>query len=425
MADRKLISLSDVRSLPVNSEIWDSKVTGFGARRQRSAAISYVLLYRTGEGRQRRFTIGRHGAPWTPETARTEAQRLLGEVASKRDPAAAKQAKRQASTIAELCDEYLREAAAGHVLKRDGRPKKTSTLASDKGRIEGHIKPLLGRIRVEALTSSDVQTFMRAVAAGKTATRQKTKARGVSVIRGGKGTATRAVGTLGAVLTYGVEGGLRPDNPAHRVKKYAENRRERRLTEAEYSQLGKALRISAESKMWPAAVGAAHFLALTGWRSGEALGLRRGEVDLVRRVARLGDTKTGQSTRPLSKAACAILKAQEGSGDLIFPPSKGKGQMTGFRKFWQRIAAKGELGADVTPHVLRHSFASLANDLGYTEATVAMLVGHKGGSTTRGYIHGVDAVLLAAADAVADRTSELMGNSKPDAKVINLPGRRA
>jgi integrase len=117
--------------------------------------------------------------------------------------------------------------------------------------------------------------------------------------------------------------------------------------------------------MWPAAVAVAHFLALTRWRSGEALGLRRSEIDLIRRVAHLGDTKTGRSSRPLSKAACEVLKSQEGSTDLVFPPSKGKGQMTGFRKFWQRIAAKGDLVADVTPHVLRHSFASLANDLGH------------------------------------------------------------
>ena len=35
--------------------------------------------YRTKEGRQRWFTIGRHGAPWTPESARLEARRLLAE----------------------------------------------------------------------------------------------------------------------------------------------------------------------------------------------------------------------------------------------------------------------------------------------------------------------------------------------------------
>jgi hypothetical protein len=58
--------------------------------------------------------------------------------------------------------------------------------------------------------------------------------------------------------------------------------------------------------------------------------------------------------------------------------------------------------------VLRHSFASLAHDLGYSEPTIAAIVGHKGHTITSRYVHGTDAVLLAAADAVADRTTALM-----------------
>ena len=422
MAERKAIGLRDVAALEPDSEIWDSTVVGFGARRQRSAAIAYVLLYRTAEGRQRRFTIGRHGSPWTPDTARQEARRLLGEVAGGKDPATTKKARRRAVTIAELCDDYLKDAEAGHVLKRDGKPKKASTLASDRGRIEGHIKPLLGQVRVEALAIADVQRFMVAVAKGSTAKRQKTKARGVTVIRGGKGTATRSVGTLGAILSFAITQGLRTDNPAHRVKKYAENRRQRRLSDGEYLMLGAALRKSAEQKLWPASVAAVHFLALSGWRSGEALALCWGEIDLVRRVATLEDTKTGQSVRPLSKAMCDLLRGL-GVGKaatLVFPPTKGAGTMTGFRKFWLRIAKNGELPADITPHVLRHSFASQANDLHFTEATVAMMVGHRLRGTTGGYFHADDAVLLAASDKVADSICEKMKLGPVKGVVVEL-----
>jgi hypothetical protein len=38
-----------------------------------------------------------------------------------------------------------------------------------------------------------------------------------------------------------------------------------------------------------------------------------------------------------------------------------------------------------------------------------LLGGHKGHSTTSRYLHAADAVLLAAADTVAQRTAELMG----------------
>jgi integrase len=94
--------------------------------------------------------------------------------------------------------------------------------------------------------------------------------------------------------------------------------------------------------------------------------------------------------------------------------------MLGFLKFWARIAKLGELPTDVTPHTLRHSFASLANDLGYSEPTIAALIGHQGRSITSRYIHSADPLLLAAADAVANRTAELMGEAPTATQVIPL-----
>ena len=98
--------------------------------------------------------------------------------------------------------------------------------------------------------------------------------------------------------------------------------------------------------------------------------------------------------------------------------------MLHLKKFWPRIAKQAALPADVTPHVLRHSFASLAADLGYSEPTIAALVGHKGQTITSRYVHSADAVLLAAADAVAIRTAELMGETKPEADVVPLRAAR-
>jgi integrase len=142
------------------------------------------------------------------------------------------------------------------------------------------------------------------------------------------------------------------------------------------------------------------------------LALRWEEIDLARRTATLGDTKTGQSARPLSHAASDVIRGVVRGADLVFPATRGNLIMSGFKKLWKRIAKLGELPADVTPHVLRHSFASLAADLGYSEPVIAALVGHKGRSTTSRYLHSADAVLLAAADAVANRTAELMGDRR-------------
>jgi integrase len=409
------INLQAVKALGINQVQWDPTLSGFGIRRQGGTVVSYILKYVTVDGRQRLYTIGKHGKPWSPATARDEAIRLLGEIVSRRDPAADKRSRRQAATVTELCDMYLADVEAGRVLIK-GKPKKTSTIVTDRGRIERHIKPLLGSLKVAAVTSGDVEKFMHDVADGKTAGRTKTaKRRGLANVRGGKGAASRTVGLLGGIFTYGVKHKMRPDNPVAGIQRYADGERDRRLTDAEYQALGKVL--SAPSKIWPPAVAAAHFLLLTGWRSGEVLNLRQENIDLARRTATLGDTKTSRfvprSIRPLSKAACELLSLhmRVKDSDLIFPNTRGTGPMS-FQKDFAKIIKLANLPPDITPHVLRHSFASLAGDLDYSELTIAALIGHAKGSVTSKYVHAADAVLLAAADAVADRTVELLNGTK-------------
>src|SRR5262249_34391310 len=131
---RKRIGLRDITTLQPGTVLWDSTVIGFGARRQTSAAVVYFVFYRA-TGRQRWHTIGRHGSPWTPDTARSEAKRLLGLVAAGGDPASAKEAHRGTVTVAQLCDQYYADAVAGRVLKRSGVAKKPSTLAGDRGKL--------------------------------------------------------------------------------------------------------------------------------------------------------------------------------------------------------------------------------------------------------------------------------------------------
>src|SRR5258708_32198453 len=102
MVSNKRIGLREIRNLAPGKVIWDGAIVGFGARRQKSDAISYILFYRTQEGRQRWHTIGRHGSPWTPDTARDEARRLLGDVGGGTDPAALQRAKRPAASVSRV-----------------------------------------------------------------------------------------------------------------------------------------------------------------------------------------------------------------------------------------------------------------------------------------------------------------------------------
>ncbi len=207
--------------------------------------------------------------------------------------------------------------------RASGKAKQTSTLTIDEGRIERHIKPLLGAYAVAAVTRRDVERFLHEVAEGKTKARVKTKARGLARVRGGKTAANRSTGLLGAIFTYAVRQGMRPDNPVHGLQRFADGKRDRRLSDHEYGLLGVAVARAADDAIWPPAVAVVRFLALTGWRKGEALELRWSEIDLSHRTATLSDTKTGRSVRPLSQRACEVLQEMaalypNGNG-LVFP----------------------------------------------------------------------------------------------------------
>lgn len=133
------------------SVLWDSELCGFGIRVQRGGVRSYVLQYRAGDQRGaplRKFTIGRHGSPWTPETARREARRLLGAIANGTDPAAARAERREAPTIADLAQRFLSEHAEAK--------RKPSTAAEYRRLIDKVILPALGTRRVADVTRAEI-----------------------------------------------------------------------------------------------------------------------------------------------------------------------------------------------------------------------------------------------------------------------------
>jgi integrase len=124
---------------------------------------------------------------------------------------------------------------------------------------------------------------------------------------------------------------------------------------------------------------------------------------------RLHDSKEGASIRPLGLAALDLLdslRTDKRRGFVFEGTVEGK-PFIGFPKHWERVFEDSAL-ADITPHVLRHSFASIANDLGFTESTIAALLGHARGTITSRYIHALDTALIMAADTVSGYIQALM-----------------
>ena len=155
------------------------------------------------------------------------------------------------------------------------------------------------------------------------------------------------------------------------------------------------------------------------------LALKWSEVDLVTRTARLDGHEDRRFAaafvaRGLRRAALASTLRRACVPGLCRGRQDDARVPQGLASHRQ---AKAGFASDVTPHVLRHSFASVADDLGYSELTIAALIGHKKASVTSKYAHNADAVLLQAADAVADRVAELMGEARHLGVVVELPRR--
>src|SRR5215813_11138093 len=262
--------------------IWDTEVKGFGVRAQRGGSKSYIVHYRAGTGRGaplRKLTIGKHGAPWTPETARKEARRLLGLVEGGTDPAAAKIARKEAPTVADLVERFFSEHAQAK--------RKASTALMYRGLLNRIILPAFGKRKVVDITRADVAKF-----------HHENRATPYQ--------ANLTLAILSKMFSLAELWGLRPDgsNPCRHVEKFREAKRERMLSADELARLGDALAAFEGS---PYAVAAVKLLVFTGARLGEVLGLRWEWIDFERGEARLPNSKTGAKTLHLPPPALAIL----------------------------------------------------------------------------------------------------------------------
>lgn len=390
--------------------VWDRELRGFGVQVMPSGLKSFVIQYRTPEGRNRRAVIGRYGL-MTVEEARKLAHEKLVAVSKGVDPVAEEAKAAGLLTVAEVCDWYLAEAEAGRILGRRRRPIKPSTLAMDRSRIEAHIKPLLGRRQVASLKLGDVEGAQADIAAGKTS-KPRAGSRG-GATTGGEGVAARTMSTLHSIFEHAVRLGKIEANPAKGVRRLASAPRERRLSRSEIERLGKTLRAAAEEGEHPTGLAAIRFLLLTGFRRMEALGLQRTWLDEEECAIRFPDTKSGAQIRVIGQAAIDLLLDQpKTKSPFFFPADWGEGHFIGVVRVLDRVCQKAGL-ADITPHTLRHTFASLAGDLGFSELTIAALLGHSARGVTQRYVH-IDEALRMTADRVADEMADLLdGRATP------------
>lgn len=388
--------------------LWDKELRGFGCKIEAAGTKSFIVQYRNFEGRKRRLVLGRYGV-MTVEQARDEARIKLGDVARGLDPADEKAARKGGPTVGELCDWYLQEAESGRLLGRKRAPIKASTLAMDRSRIETHIRPLIGHRKVTAIRLPDVEAMQYDIAVGKTA-RPRGDGRG-GVARGGNGVAARSVTTLHSIFAHAKRAGLIDSNPALGVRRFPDHRRTRRLSCDELRSFGNALREVSDSEH-PVGLSIVRLLALTGLRLNEAQALKHSWISEDGFIA-FPDTKSGAQIRLIGTPALRLLRSQTARDDVafVFPSDGGQSHF---------VAADGVLGrickrlgwTDVTPHTLRHTFGSVAGELGYSELTIAAMLGHAVGSVTGRYVH-IDDAIRSAVERVSLEIASLLDEAQP------------
>lgn len=130
--------------------------------------------------------------------------------------------------------------------------------------------------------------------------------------------------------------------------------------------------------------------------------MRRDWLHAERGYVAFPDTKGGAQIRAIGPAAVRVLEGQaEIAGNPhFFPSSIGDGSFTAASECLKRVCSLVGIQG-VTPHTLRHTFGSVAGDLGFSELTIRAMLGHASQNVTQDYVHVDEALKLAVL-----RTSE-------------------
>jgi integrase len=439
--------------------LWDNdpKARGFGIRifaatKRNSVGVrSFFINYRI-DGVEQRHTIGQYPT-WSATAARSEAQELRKRIDKGENPAAAKRERREAPTIKDLIDRYI----------RDHLPKKAANDIEARRNDEIRMLDLIGdaldrRTKVADIHDGDIEAMHRQITEARGAVRAN---RIVSI-------ASKAF----ALSLKRLPGENKPwrdaaaGNPCKGVERNSEEGKERFFSEAEIAALSDTLNEQEDR----AAADCLRFIMVTGCRPGEAMKATWAQMEVepgywVKRSAHTKQRKVHKV--PLSPPALALLEQlrekRKPNNPHIFPGQIGGAPISQIWAAWYaardratmslwksrdaelaKMLADLETGLkriptiddckalaeqrgialpvcllDTRPYDLRHTFASVGAGGGLSLPIIGKLLGHTQARTTQRYAHLADDPLREATKTIG---AVISGAGQPSAKLLTIKG---
>jgi integrase len=402
-ADAKRLTANRARALPLPAAgyalHWCPMTPGFGVRVTAAGARAWIAERRV-NGKTVRRTLGKvegRGAI-SVEDARADMVEVSGELQRGVDRLATQRAERAARSTADAGDALTLRRAIEDYLKgkrraKDGKGLKDRTKADYAAMLASGGAAKNGRPYADGELSSLADKPLHKITAADV------RAVHAAALERGERRAVYAMQVLRAVLNW--HGVKVPDNPLGK-----EIAGRDRIVLGKTAGDPRPIPPERLPAWWQAACTAENrdaaeylqFLLLTGARGGEVKGIRARDVDPVGARVLLPDTKNRKDhTVLLSKQAAAILTPRlkgKRPAEFVFDVVDPRHTLTTINE---------AAGVEITPHDLRATFASVAEELCSAYSVKRMLNHADAGDVTGGhYIAKSETQLRAAWQAVGD-----------------------
>jgi integrase len=355
------ITIKAVNALPLIGDafLWDTEVRGFGCKLTGSGNRVYVVQFRLpGRGsKTSRYTIGKHGSPWTPDMAREEARAILRKIGAGVDPNQEKRAARHVPPTDEVA------ALFEQFVERHHKARGNRYWPEHRRNFDHDVKPFWQGRAIKSITRRDVIDALDRVAA-----------------RGAAVQANRVRTTLSGFFNWCLDRDLIEVSPMVRVPKIdAERERDRVLDDDEIVRFW----LGCDELGWPFGP-LLQLLLLTAQRRDEVGTMEWSEIDLDKRLWVIPREKAKNDRAHevhLSALAAETLDGLPKIGTdprFVFTTNERR-PVSGFSKVKTRLDEKAALEGWIL-HDLRRTAATGMARLNIAPHVVDRILNHVSGS---------------------------------------------